>query len=540
MLNLYQMTTRQAVLANWSAKHEIARFTDEVSSYEMVLFNKNGFIQGFCFIDELATRRSSTLETPFFATPSTVWIGHDNESVDDQHYLPKELEAMLKRQGDCYFFLKAEGEQYLYLGRIRPVLSINSEIADMYVTLVKYELSPALPGHLWQQYAGPQAWVCLPEPLPVDLDNLKKMASENDAMPFMRSNGDALRIYGNKRRLHLEFLAAGDIYGTIFSSDPAITSVSATSQEFEEFSLDNGEDYPVHKAFTVPYEDGLRALEQFIRTGELANYVRWTTHPPLKNFESKAITFQPTDGSNRQSSPASPGISTDEMLKLPQLLPESWRAILADEFSKPYFQKLEKFVTDETSRHTIYPPREHLFAAFRHTGFDDVTVLLLGQDPYHNEGQAHGLSFSVQPGVPLPPSLKNIFKEMEADLGSKPPNNGCLIPWARQGVLLLNAVLTVRAGEAASHKNQGWEIFTDSVITKLSARDKPLVFLLWGDYARKKRKLIDEERHVVIESAHPSPLSARAGFFGSRPFSKINTALKKLGYTPIDWQLPNI
>jgi uracil-DNA glycosylase len=177
--------------------------------------------------------------------------------------------------------------------------------------------------------------------------------------------------------------------------------------------------------------------------------------------------------------------------------------------------------------------------AFCQTPYPDVRVLLLGQDPYHDEGQAHGLCFSVKRGTPPPPSLRNIFAELRDDLGCKIPNTGCLLPWAKQGVLLLNAVLTVRAHEPGSHKDKGWEKFTDAVIRKLNERKEPLVFVLWGAYARKKAAFIDQRRHTIVESAHPSPLSASTGFFGSRPFSKINAALQKYGYPEINWQLPD-
>ncbi len=220
-------------------------------------------------------------------------------------------------------------------------------------------------------------------------------------------------------------------------------------------------------------------------------------------------------------------------------LSEHWRAVLADELSKPYFRELSHFIAKEHADHTIFPPARDIFNAFRHTPFDQVKVLLLGQDPYHDDGQAHGLCFSVRPGVKPPPSLVNIFKELHDDLGCTIPDNGHLTPWADQGVMLLNAILTVRAHAAGSHGNQGWETFTDAVIRALSARDKPLVFLLWGAYAQKKAELIDKDRHVVLMAAHPSPLSAKK-FFGSKPFSKTNAALEQLGEEPIDWQLPNL
>jgi uracil-DNA glycosylase len=218
-------------------------------------------------------------------------------------------------------------------------------------------------------------------------------------------------------------------------------------------------------------------------------------------------------------------------------LPPDWRACLAEQFRQPYFAELRRFLDAERVTATVFPPRPEVFAAFEQTPLDAVKVLMLGQDPYHDDGQAHGLCFSVRPGVKPPPSLSNMFKEMRDDLGIGIPDHGCLSAWAEQGVLLLNAVLTVRAHEANSHKNRGWEQFTDAVIKAVSDRVRPVVFVLWGGYAKKKKKLIDTTRHVVIESAHPSPLSAHAGFFGSRPYSKINAALGALGHEPIDWRL---
>jgi uracil-DNA glycosylase len=220
-------------------------------------------------------------------------------------------------------------------------------------------------------------------------------------------------------------------------------------------------------------------------------------------------------------------------------LPPSWKAVLADEFTKPYFQRLQEFVAAERETHTVYPPEDDVYNAFKYTPYDEVKVLLLGQDPYHGEGQAHGLCFSVRPGVKPPPSLMNIFKELHHDLGCKIPNNGCLIPWAKQGVMLLNAVLTVRAHEPNSHKDKGWETFTDAAIRALAARPDPVVFMLWGAYAQKKKKLIDADKDVVLTAAHPSPLSA-SKFFGSKPFSAANRALKELGKEPIEWVIPDI
>jgi uracil-DNA glycosylase len=221
-------------------------------------------------------------------------------------------------------------------------------------------------------------------------------------------------------------------------------------------------------------------------------------------------------------------------------IPRSWKAILAREIDKPYFQALVEFVDEERAKHKVFPPEDRVFSALEATPYDQVKVLLLGQDPYHDDGQAHGMCFSVQPGVPAPPSLVNMYKELRDDLGCTIPNNGYLMPWAKQGVLLLNAVLTVRAHEPNSHKNKGWEKFTDAIISAVNAKDDPVVFVLWGGYAQKKIKLIDTDRHTVIQSAHPSPLSAKAGFFGSKPYSKINEALRAAGKAEINWQLPDI
>ncbi len=221
-------------------------------------------------------------------------------------------------------------------------------------------------------------------------------------------------------------------------------------------------------------------------------------------------------------------------------LPPSWHPVLAEEFDKPYFQQLQEFLQTERQSHTIFPPEEEVFSAFELTPYEQVNVLLLGQDPYHDDNQAHGLCFSVKPAITIPRSLINIFKEMQADIGVNMPNHGHLTSWAKQGVLMLNAVLTVRAHEANSHKNKGWEKFTDAVIKQVNNKRSPVIFVLWGGYAKKKLKLIDTERHTVIQSAHPSPLSAHNGFFGSKPFSAINTALKAFGKPEINWQLPDL
>lgn len=215
----------------------------------------------------------------------------------------------------------------------------------------------------------------------------------------------------------------------------------------------------------------------------------------------------------------------------------SWKKALSEEFKKPYFHTLTAFVAEEYKAQTVFPPAKDMFNALKATPYEATNVVILGQDPYHHAGQAHGLSFSVQHGVKPPPSLVNIFKELHADLGYKPPKDGCLLPWAEQGVLLLNSVLTVRAHAPGSHKGKGWEPFTDAILQALNAKATPVVFVLWGKYARDKASLIDSVRHTVIESAHPSPMSANDGFFGSRPFSKVNEALVRYGQPPINWKL---
>ncbi|WP_344264884.1 uracil-DNA glycosylase [Streptomyces sodiiphilus] len=221
------------------------------------------------------------------------------------------------------------------------------------------------------------------------------------------------------------------------------------------------------------------------------------------------------------------------------MLPESWREVLGGELDEPYFKELVEFVEEERARGPVYPPREEVFAALDATPYDRVKVLVLGQDPYHGPGQGHGLCFSVRPGVRVPPSLRNIYKELQADLGHPVPDNGYLMPWAEQGVLLLNAVLTVREGQAGSHQRKGWERFTDAVIRAVSGRPDPCVFVLWGNYAKKKLPLIDTARHTVVQGAHPSPLSAKK-FLGSRPFSAIDAALAAQGHTPVDWRIPDL
>lgn len=220
-----------------------------------------------------------------------------------------------------------------------------------------------------------------------------------------------------------------------------------------------------------------------------------------------------------------------------ELIPASWAPVLAAETEQPYFADLEAFLKTERAEHQVFPPEDEVFAALEATPYQDVKVVLIGQDPYHDDGQAHGMCFSVRPGVRIPPSLRNMYKELDTDLGVPPVKHGYLKAWADQGVLLLNTVLTVRAHEPASHKDRGWEKFTDAVIKDVSAREKPVVFVLWGAHAKKKAKLIDASRHAIVQGAHPSPLSAKL-FFGSKPFSAVNEALAGFGQEPIDWRLP--
>jgi uracil-DNA glycosylase len=221
-------------------------------------------------------------------------------------------------------------------------------------------------------------------------------------------------------------------------------------------------------------------------------------------------------------------------------IPVDWLKLLKDEFEKDYYKKLRAFLINEYAANTIYPDKYEIFNALNYTAYNDVKVVILGQDPYHGANQAHGLSFSVKPGVPAPPSLVNIYKELRDDLGCYIPNNGYLKKWADQGVLLLNTALTVRANEANSHRNKGWETFTDAVISALNNRETPVVFILWGNNAISKEKLITNGIHHIIKSVHPSPLSASRGFFGSKPFSKTNSFLQSKGENPIDWQIENI
>src|SRR5678816_2830882 len=217
----------------------------------------------------------------------------------------------------------------------------------------------------------------------------------------------------------------------------------------------------------------------------------------------------------------------------------SWKGVLKEEFSKPYFEQIALHIKTEKSQgKIIYPPGSLIFNAFNTTPFDQAKVVILGQDPYHGPGQAHGLCFSVQPGVPVPPSLDNIFKELQRDLGIPRPDHGCLLPWARQGVLLLNAVLTVEDAHAGSHAGKGWEGFTDHVVETLNRERAGLVFLLWGSYAQAKGKVIDPQRHRVLKAPHPSPLSAHRGYIGCGHFSAANQYLSRRGQAPIDWALP--
>jgi len=233
-----------------------------------------------------------------------------------------------------------------------------------------------------------------------------------------------------------------------------------------------------------------------------------------------------------------PAISDPALPSAPMPPRTDWNPVLRAEFDKPYWSELQRFVADERAHHTVYPPEPEVFAALHSTPREQVKVMILGQDPYHGPGQAHGLCFSVRSGVDVPPSLRNIFTELQSDLGLDPPDHGCLQTWADQGVLLLNATLTVRAHQAASHQGKGWEVFTDQVIRSVNDKPERVVFILWGASARKKQTLIDTSRHTIIQSAHPSPLSSYRGFFGSQPFSRANEALVEAGREPVDWRIP--
>ena len=248
---------------------------------------------------------------------------------------------------------------------------------------------------------------------------------------------------------------------------------------------------------------------------------------PRKRSSKKTESTEPSLFSEADGKPA----------WVPPPLAEGWIEQLQDEFNQPYFQNLQAFLAQDRQEHKVYPPEEEVFTAFRLTPFEEVKVLILGQDPYHNPGEAHGLCFSVKPGMKVPPSLRNIFKELKDDIGCAIPAHGDLETWGKQGVFLLNAVMTVRENQPTSHKDKGWERFTDAVIRKVSAKEDRVVFVLWGAYAQKKTALIDLSRHTVLQSVHPSPLSAKNGFFGSKPFSQANAALKKAGRGEIDWEM---
>lgn len=222
------------------------------------------------------------------------------------------------------------------------------------------------------------------------------------------------------------------------------------------------------------------------------------------------------------------------------MIHNEWWPWLQEEWNQPYFEKLASFVHEAYAQRTVYPPKQLVFSAFENCDLKDIKVVILGQDPYHEPGQAHGMCFSVNPGVPIPPSLQNIYKELHDDLGCYIPDNGYLMPWAKQGVFLLNTVMTVERGRANSHAGKGWEIFTDHAISKINELDRPVVFLLWGRNARNKAAMIDHQKHLVLEAAHPSPLSAYHGFFGCRHFSKTNHFLEEHGEKAINWQIPNL
>ena len=223
-----------------------------------------------------------------------------------------------------------------------------------------------------------------------------------------------------------------------------------------------------------------------------------------------------------------------------ELLKNDWASVLQDEFKKPYYQKLRALLREEYKTKTIYPDPYDIYNALHYTSYEDTKVVIIGQDPYHGPGQAHGLSFSVKPGVRIPPSLKNIYKELQDDIGFSIPNHGYLKEWTEQGVLLLNAVLTVQAGNPNSHQSLGWEMFTDRVIEMLNLREKPVVFILWGRFAQQKQQLITSSKHFIIKSPHPSPFSAHRGFFGSKPFSRTNAFLRSIGSQEINWKITNL
>lgn len=222
------------------------------------------------------------------------------------------------------------------------------------------------------------------------------------------------------------------------------------------------------------------------------------------------------------------------------MIGNDWDLLLKDEYKKDYFKNLQEFIINEYKTKTIYPKMSEIFNAFQKTSYDDIKVVIIGQDPYHGENEAEGLSFSVKVGIAKPPSLINIFSELKSDLGIEPPNHGSLVSWARQGVLLLNSTLTVVKDSPRSHFNRGWETFTDEVIKLINKKETPVVFILWGSDARSKKSLITNKKHLILESAHPSPLSAYRGFFGSKPFSKTNDFLIKNSIKPIDWKIKDI
>lgn len=222
------------------------------------------------------------------------------------------------------------------------------------------------------------------------------------------------------------------------------------------------------------------------------------------------------------------------------MISNDWLTELGAEFRKPYYAKLYQFIKEEYNQYQVFPPADDIFNAFHYTPLSQVKVVIIGQDPYHNIGQAHGLCFSVKPDVEIPPSLVNIYQELQADLGCRIPNNGYLVKWAKQGVLMLNTVLTVRAHQANSHRGKGWEEFTDAAIKALNKQDRPIVFILWGRPAQMKRSMLDNPKHLILEAPHPSPLSAYRGFFGSRPFSQTNNFLIQNRIIPIDWQIEDV
>lgn len=222
------------------------------------------------------------------------------------------------------------------------------------------------------------------------------------------------------------------------------------------------------------------------------------------------------------------------------MITNDWLSELSPEFKKPYYAKLYQFVREEYNKYQVFPPADDIFNAFHFTPLSQVKVVIIGQDPYHNVGQAHGLCFSVKPDVEIPPSLVNIYQELHDDLGCRIPNNGYLVKWAKQGVLMLNTVLTVRAHMANSHRGKGWEEFTDAAIRALNKQDRPIVFILWGRPAQMKRSMLNNPHHLILEAPHPSPLSAYRGFFGSKPFSQTNDFLVKNGLMPIDWQIEDV